>query len=256
MLCSSIVLMMTICIYAWSLYDRLSKRQQTHQSSVWSWLSLPWISKDTDNLQIVLEIVKEDLRTICFELLQPLCFLVPRETNSIISTVFLTLAVIVTFFITKTTAKEDSDIENDFIIIKEETNVLEKSNSAKPSGFRNWLMFWQRGQKTEVKLDNSTQNEVTNVTRTHNRYPTKLYSLLSLKKWVFLIIFLMFLASIPIEYVRLFQIEAAKRMAVMGKGVPSECYPEKMTITESVRYWMLSQLSWQHDPCEKYQLYW
>ncbi|CAC5361968.1 CLCC1 [Mytilus coruscus] len=102
------------------MFHRLSKRQQTHQSSVWSWSSLPWISKDTDNLQIVLEIVKEDL------------------------------------------------------------------------------------------------------------------------------------PSIPFEYVRLFQIEAAKRMAVMGKGVPSECYPEKMTITESERYWMLSQLSWQHDPCEKY----
>ncbi|VDI02573.1 Hypothetical predicted protein [Mytilus galloprovincialis] len=58
--------------------------------------------------------------------------------------------------------------------------------------------------------------------------------------------------SIPWEYVRLFQIEVAKRMAVMGKGVPSECYPERMTITESVRYWMLLQLSWQHDPCEKY----
>ncbi|VDI45935.1 Hypothetical predicted protein, partial [Mytilus galloprovincialis] len=35
-------------------------------------------------------------------------------------------------------------------------------------------------------------------------------------------------------------------------GVPSECYLEQMTITESVRYWMVSQLSWQHDPCEKY----
>ncbi|XP_071141683.1 uncharacterized protein [Mytilus edulis] len=221
-LCSSTVLVITICVYTWSLYDRLSKRQQTNTSSVWSLSSLPWMSKDTNNLKSVLELVKEDLHTICFVLRSAVCLLIPRETTSIISAVFLTLAI-VTFFYTKPIAKEDIDIENDFINIKEETNVL-----------------------------NSTRTKVTNVTRTSNRYPTTLYSLLSFKKIFFLIIFVMFLISIPIEYVRLFQMEAAKRMTVMGKGVPSECYPEQMTITESVRYWMVSQLSWQHDPCEKY----
>ncbi|CAG2256306.1 CLCC1 [Mytilus edulis] len=223
-LCYITVLVMTICVYTWSLYDRLSKRQQTNKSSVWSLSSLPWMSKDTNNLNI--------------------------ETTSIISAVFLTLAI-VTFFYTKPIAKEDIDIENDFIIIKEETNVLGKSNSSKP-GFRHWLMFWQREQNTDIKLDNSTKTEVTNVTRAPNSYRTILYSSFTLKKFFFWIIFLMFLASIPFEYVRLFQTEAAKRMAVMGKGVPRECYPEQMTITESVRYWMVSQLSWQHDPCEKY----
>ncbi|XP_063407130.1 uncharacterized protein LOC134690898 [Mytilus trossulus] len=218
-LCSITILVMTICVYSWSLYDRLSKRQQTNESSVWSLSSLPWMSKDTNNLKSLLEIVKEDLHTIYFVLFSSVCFLVPRETTSIISAVFMT-ATIVTFYYTKPIAK-DIDIENDFIIIKEETNVLKR-----------------------------TRTKVTNVTS--NIYPTKLYSLLSFKKIFFLIVFVMFLISIPIEYVRLFQTEAAKRMAVMGKGVPSECYPEQMTVTESVRYWMVSQLSWQHDPCEKY----
>ena len=36
------------------------------------------------------------------------------------------------------------------------------------------------------------------------------------------------------------------------QGVPKECYPDQMTITQSIRYWLLLQLSWQHDPCEKY----
>ncbi|CAC5374908.1 CLCC1 [Mytilus coruscus] len=223
-ICFSIILMMTICIYTWSLYDRLYKRQQAHQSSEWSWWSLSWTSKDTDNLKTSLEIVKEDLHTIYFALLSAVCLLVPRETTSIISAVFLTLAGILTFCYSKTiynqkkkrgktTVKAGSNNQNEDIIIKEETDVLTKSKSSKPSGFRNWLMFWRRGQNPAIKAEN---------------------------------------ISIPWEYVRLFQIEVAKRMAVMGKGVPSECYPERMTITESVRYWMLLQLSWQHDPCEKY----
>ncbi|XP_052085840.1 uncharacterized protein LOC127723311 [Mytilus californianus] len=262
-ICFSIILMMAICIYAWSLYDRLYKRQQTHQSSEWSWSSLSWTSKDTDNLKTSLEIVKEDLYTIYFALLSAVCLFVPRETTSIISAVFLTLAGILTFCYSKTiynqkkkrpktSVKAGSNNQNEDVIIKEETDVLSKSKSSKPSGFRNWLMFWRRGQNPAIKAENSTQNGDTNVTRTTYLYPTKLYSLLSFKKFLILFIFLIFLVSIPWEYVRLFQIEVAKRMAVMGKGVPSECYPERMTITESVRYWMLLQLSWQHDPCEKY----
>ncbi|CAC5400504.1 CLCC1 [Mytilus coruscus] len=207
-ICFSIILMMTICIYTWSLYDRLHKRQQTHQSSEWSWWSLSWTSKDTDNLKTSLEIVKEDLHTIYFALLSAVCLLVPRETTSIISAVFLTLAGILTFCYSKTiynqkkkrrktTVKAWSNTQNEYIIIKEETDVLMKSKSSKPSGFRNWLMFWRRGQNPAIKAENSTQNGDTN-------------------------------------------------------GVPNECYPERMTITESVRYWMLLQLSWQHDPCEKY----
>ncbi|XP_071141681.1 uncharacterized protein [Mytilus edulis] len=258
----SVILMVTMSIYAWFLYERFNKRQHTNQSSEWSWSSLSWTSKDTDNLNIVLEIVTEDIQKIYIVLLPAVCLLVPRETTSIISAVFLTLAGIVTFCYSKhiysqkkkrrkTTVKAESNIENeDCFIIKEETDGLTKSKSSKQSGFKNWLMFWRRGQHPGGKAENKTQNRDTNVTS--YLYPTKLYSLLSFKKFLILFIFLIFLVSIPWEYVRLFQIEVAKRMAVMGKGVPSECYPERMTITESVRYWMLLQLSWQHDPCEKY----
>ncbi|XP_076082735.1 uncharacterized protein LOC143053824 isoform X1 [Mytilus galloprovincialis] len=258
----SVILMVTMSIYAWFLYERFNKRQHTNQSSEWSWSSLSWTSKDTDNLNILLQIVKEDLQKIYIVLLPAVCFLVPRETTSIISAIFLTFAGIVTFCYSKhiysqrkkrqkTTIKAESDNQDeDCFIIKEETDGLKKSKSSKQSVIINWLMFLRRGQNPAVKAENKTQNGHANVTT--YLYPTKLYSILSFKKFLILFIFLIFLVSIPWEYVRLFQIEVAKRMAVMGKGVPSECYPERMTITESVRYWMVSQLSWQHDPCEKY----
>lgn len=207
--------------------DRFNKRQYTNQSSEWSWSSLSWTSKDTDNLNIVLEIVKEDLQTIYIVLLPAVCLLVPRETTSIISAVFLTLAGIVTFCYSKhiysqtkkrrkTTVKAESNIQDEeCFIIKEETDGLTKCKSSKQSGIKNWLMFWRRGQNPAVKTENKTQNRDTNVTT--YLYPTKLYSLLSFKKFLILFIFLIFLVSIPWEYVRLFQIEVAKRMAVMGK---------------------------------------
>ena len=36
------------------------------------------------------------------------------------------------------------------------------------------------------------------------------------------------------------------------QGVPKECFPDQMTITQSIIDWLLYRMSWQHDPCEKY----
>lgn len=103
-------------------------------------------------------------------------------------------------------------------------------------------------QKAITKLENNVDVECSD---TENR-PYYRWNYPNISWMMLLLVLSAFLISIPWEYVRLFQIEVAKRMAVMEKGVPKECYPDKMTISQSIRYWLLMQLSWQHDPCEKY----
>ena len=36
------------------------------------------------------------------------------------------------------------------------------------------------------------------------------------------------------------------------QGIPKECFPDQMTITQSMIDWLSYQISWQHDPCEEY----
>ncbi|KAK3087354.1 hypothetical protein FSP39_004995 [Pinctada imbricata] len=62
----------------------------------------------------------------------------------------------------------------------------------------------------------------------------------------------MFLISLPWEYVRLYQMEVAKRMATIQQGAPAECIPQSMGMYQSLKYWLQWHFSWQTDPCEQF----
>uniref|UniRef100_K1QEA3 Chloride channel CLIC-like protein 1 n=1 Tax=Magallana gigas TaxID=29159 RepID=K1QEA3_MAGGI len=58
--------------------------------------------------------------------------------------------------------------------------------------------------------------------------------------------------SIPMEYMRMYQEQVATKVAHMKGGIPKECVPEEMNFMKTVKHWISWELSWIHEPCEKY----
>ncbi|KAI0210680.1 hypothetical protein LSAT2_004569 [Lamellibrachia satsuma] len=57
------------------------------------------------------------------------------------------------------------------------------------------------------------------------------------------------------EFIRIYQIERAKKATVLFKGLPLACQPDVMSWWQTLKTWTLSLVSWdQQDPCEKYHL--
>ncbi|XP_029468877.1 uncharacterized protein LOC115097309 isoform X2 [Rhinatrema bivittatum] len=58
--------------------------------------------------------------------------------------------------------------------------------------------------------------------------------------------------TVPWEWVRLYQIEVAKKMAVLSEGFPKTCYSENLSFWETVRVWLSWHFTWANDSCETY----
>ncbi|XP_075441345.1 uncharacterized protein LOC142486774, partial [Ascaphus truei] len=86
-----------------------------------------------------------------------------------------------------------------------------------------------------------------NVRTVHNR-PT-------LDTWLEAFALLMVLClfvTIPWEWVRLYQIEVAKKTTVLSEGYSNSCYREDHSFWEAVKVWLSWNFSWDKDSCEKY----
>ncbi|XP_061196030.1 uncharacterized protein LOC133204286 [Saccostrea echinata] len=103
-------------------------------------------------------------------------------------------------------------------------------------------VFWRIGKQSESKTKKKTKKNSS----------TSFLDQLTLRSVLGFLTILTLLLSIPFEYMRLYQEQVAKKVAVMKVGAPRECVPQEMNFMESLKYWINWELSWVHDPCEKY----
>ncbi|XP_062598546.1 chloride channel CLIC-like protein 1 [Saccostrea cucullata] len=103
-------------------------------------------------------------------------------------------------------------------------------------------VFWRMGKQKESKPRNKRKKNSI----------SSFFDHLTLRSVLGFLTILTLLISIPFEYMRLYQEQVAKKVAVMKVGAPRECVPQEMNFLESLKYWINWELSWVHDPCEKY----
>ncbi|KAM4691991.1 chloride channel CLIC-like protein 1 [Rhinophrynus dorsalis] len=58
--------------------------------------------------------------------------------------------------------------------------------------------------------------------------------------------------SIPWEWVRLYQIEVAKKTTVLSEGYAKSCYSQDLSLWETVKVWLSWNFSWNSNFCEDY----
>ncbi|XP_078664655.1 uncharacterized protein LOC144907443 [Branchiostoma floridae x Branchiostoma belcheri] len=58
--------------------------------------------------------------------------------------------------------------------------------------------------------------------------------------------------SLVWEWVRMYQIEVAKKAATVHVGFPAECSTDTIGAWTSIKSYLRWHLSWSHDPCEQY----
>lgn len=75
---------------------------------------------------------------------------------------------------------------------------------------------------------------------------------ISIKSIIKTLAILALFISIPMEYMRMYQEQVATKVAHMKGGIPKECVPEEMNFMKTVKHWISWELSWIHEPCEKY----
>nr|XP_006819247.1 PREDICTED: chloride channel CLIC-like protein 1-like [Saccoglossus kowalevskii] len=66
------------------------------------------------------------------------------------------------------------------------------------------------------------------------------------------IIIISAVASVPWEWIRMYQNEVAKKASTLYQGVPAECLPQDIGVWLSIKSWLSWQFTWGHDPCYKY----
>ncbi|XP_075071418.1 uncharacterized protein LOC142160429 isoform X2 [Mixophyes fleayi] len=79
------------------------------------------------------------------------------------------------------------------------------------------------------------------------------YSLLY--AWVYslaLLLILCLFLSIPWEWVRLYQIEVAKKASVLSEGYARSCYQADLSFWEMLKVWFSWNFSWDSGSCESY----
>lgn len=79
---------------------------------------------------------------------------------------------------------------------------------------------------------------------------------LSLYPWLQLVrdmVLVCVLVSVPWEWIRLYQIEVAKKMAVLSEGFPLHCRPQDLSYWQSLKAWFTVHFTWSGEACERYQ---
>ncbi|XP_070535005.1 uncharacterized protein [Ptychodera flava] len=71
-------------------------------------------------------------------------------------------------------------------------------------------------------------------------------------KFAFIIVMSVTLTSVPWEWIRMYQIEVAKRTAILYQDFPAECTPQNMSWMQSLKAWFSWCFTWGHDPCYQY----
>ncbi|XP_053561411.1 chloride channel CLIC-like protein 1 isoform X1 [Bombina bombina] len=58
--------------------------------------------------------------------------------------------------------------------------------------------------------------------------------------------------SLPWEWVRLYQIEVAKKTTVLSEGYSKSCYRDDLSLWATIKVWLSWNFSWNSDSCEDY----
>ncbi|XP_043944910.1 chloride channel CLIC-like protein 1 [Protopterus annectens] len=67
-----------------------------------------------------------------------------------------------------------------------------------------------------------------------------------------LFLILCIILTVPWEWVRLYQIEVARKMAVLSEGLPYKCNAEEFAFWDAVKDWFSWHFAWNTDVCENY----
>ncbi|XP_069808395.1 chloride channel CLIC-like protein 1 isoform X1 [Dendropsophus ebraccatus] len=67
-----------------------------------------------------------------------------------------------------------------------------------------------------------------------------------------LLLILCLFVSIPWEWVRLYQIEVAKKATILSEGYARSCYQQDLSFWETLKIWLSWNFSWDRDSCESY----
>ncbi|XP_066442813.1 uncharacterized protein [Eleutherodactylus coqui] len=76
-----------------------------------------------------------------------------------------------------------------------------------------------------------------------------------LDTWLYhlaLLLILCLLISIPWEWVRLYQIEVAKKATILSEGYARSCYQQDLSLWETLKIWLSWNFSWDGDSCDSY----
>ncbi|KAM3922992.1 chloride channel CLIC-like protein 1 [Leptodactylus fuscus] len=76
-----------------------------------------------------------------------------------------------------------------------------------------------------------------------------------LDTWLYhlaLLLILCLFVSIPWEWVRLYQIEVAKKATILSEGYGRSCHQEDLSFWETLKIWLSRNFSWDSDSCESY----
>ena len=165
----------SILFYSFSFAERLVNRQQLNKSTKWQWFSLISTDKDTDTINMKI------LLEIVQEDLYTIYFL-------LVQTICLLIP------------RETTSVITAAVIVLATILIFRFTRSKKD--------LKRRTCSAVVKSDNNVNTEHLAVEKL-SRFR------LTFSGMMFLLIMIAFFISIPWEYVRLFQIEVAKRMAVM-----------------------------------------
>ncbi|OWF38492.1 uncharacterized protein LOC110466223 [Mizuhopecten yessoensis] len=240
--CLSITLVVAIIyglIRSVTAWERSSTRREQHSltflSEVTNTIGWLLLGQSEDPTQIsqsfsshLLEVVKEDLQGTYILLVTWLCPLVPREITSAVAGIILLVFLLFTCIMSRKRSKRDSaDSETT------SENKLQGKMMLQRGSIRS-------GHRRNSEADHQGLGMYDQLCR------------LTYGKIVWILVILAFLGSLPWEFVRLYQIEIAKKMANLQIGVPKECVPDQMSFLQSFRNWLFSMLSWQPNPCEKY----
>ncbi|XP_069130804.1 uncharacterized protein [Argopecten irradians] len=171
----------------------------------------------------LLQVFHEDLQVFYLFLVTYLCPLVPRETTSAVAGIIVLGFILFTCVISRKPSNKN-----------QERTTVQTSPPGQAVIQRNGGRFEQRDRDPHRS---TLYAQISNLT---NR---KIFGIL---------VIFAFLGSLPWEFVRLYQIEIAKKMANLQEGVPDECMPKQVSFLQSIRIWLVSLISWQTNPCEKY----
>ncbi|CAH2303209.1 Hypothetical predicted protein [Pelobates cultripes] len=58
--------------------------------------------------------------------------------------------------------------------------------------------------------------------------------------------------SIPWEWVRLYQIEVAKKTTILSEGYSNSCYTDGLSFWRTIKVWLAWNFSWGSDACQDY----
>ncbi|XP_073438579.1 uncharacterized protein [Dendrobates tinctorius] len=76
-----------------------------------------------------------------------------------------------------------------------------------------------------------------------------------LDTWLYhfaLFLILCLFISVPWEWVRLYQIEVAKKATILSEGYARSCYQQDRSFWENLKIWLSWNFSWDSDSCESY----